>query len=147
MSVKEQVLTVFENNKGQYISGEDLAGRLSVSRSAVWKGVKALQAEGYQISAISNKGYCLSDKTDILSVQSIEKYLKHSCLPLTIEVYKSLASTNTFLKNLASQGASEGRVIIAEQQTQGKGRMNRQFISPTGSGIYMSLLLRPKISA
>lgn len=146
MSVKEKTLTVLENNKGNYISGAELAKELSVSRNAIWKSIKTLQSEGYNIDAITNKGYCLSENTDILSKQSISKYLDDD-INLNINVYKTIGSTNTFVKELASNGEAEGLVVISEEQTAGRGRFGRKFHSPKGTGIYMSILLKPKMHA
>lgn len=146
MNVKEQVLDIFENNRGQFISGGELAAKLNVSRNAVWKAVKSLQDEGYQITAVTNKGYRLNDETDILSVQSITKHLGRDNERFSIEVFKTLDSTNNMLKTLASAGEKEGKVVISEEQTAGKGRISRSFYSPAGTGLYMSLLLRPQFS-
>lgn len=143
LSTKEQLLTLFENNKGTYLSGEEIAEKLSISRSAVWKAVKGLRNEGYSIDAVTNKGYSLSVKTDILSVQGIQKYLKPICSNLNIEVLPSLDSTNNFAREKAVLGMPEGYVVIANTQTNGKGRKGREFFSPSNTGIYMSLVLRP----
>lgn len=147
MSVKKQVLATFENNKGKYLSGAEIAEELSVSRNAVWKAVKSLQEEGYNISAITNKGYCLDESTDILSPQSISKHLPPELSHYQIQVHKVTTSTFNILRQLAQEGAPEGIVAVAEEQTAGKGRMSRSFFSPTGTGVYMGILLRPKIAA
>ena len=148
MSVKTEVLELFENNRGIHLSGVEIAGKLNVSRNAVWKAVKSLQAEGYDIEGVNNKGYCMKSSNDVLSAQGIEKYLDEVMAVQTdIEVYKTVDSTNTRLKELAVQGEPEWKIILAEQQTEGKGRMNRAFYSPAGAGIYMSILFRPKFSA
>ncbi len=146
MNVKEQILDIFENNRGIFISGAELAVKLSVSRNAVWKAVKSLQDEGYEITAVTNKGYCLNDETDILSVQSIAKHLGEESGHFNIEVFKTLDSTNNMLKSLAASGEPEGKVVISEEQTAGKGRISRSFYSPAGTGLYLSLLLRPCFS-
>jgi len=75
MTVKEHILKLLENNRGKYYSGQDIAEEINVSRAAVWKAVKQLQADGYRIDAVSNKGYCMSDDNDIISADSIKKYL------------------------------------------------------------------------
>ena len=147
MSVKKQVLATFENNKGKYLSGAEIAEQLSVSRNAVWKAVKSLQDEGYNIEAVTNKGYCLSEDTDILSSQSIGKYLPPEFAHYQIQVHKVVDSTNNLLRQLSQEGAPEGTVVIAENQTAGKGRLSRRFFTQTGTGTYMSILLRPKITA
>lgn len=147
MSVRQRVLEMLENNKGRYLSGEKLAGELSVSRSAVWKAVKALQNEGYAIFAVTNKGYCLHADNDILSKQSIERHLGKFLHPFRIEVRRAVDSTNNVLKQEAAHGEKEGKVLIAEEQTRGKGRKNRRFFAPAGAGVYMSILLRPRLNA
>ena len=145
MSVKDEVLKELENNKGDYISGGQLGDNLGVSRNSVWKAIKALEKSGYEINAIPNKGYCLAEKNDILSSYSIKQHLKNP--HLDISVFSSVTSTNTILKEMAEQGAKEGTVIIAEEQTAGRGRTGKQFYSPKGTGIYISILLRPDIPA
>ena len=145
MIVKDEVLKELENNKGDYISGGQLADNLGVSRNSVWKAIKALEKSGYEINAIPNKGYCLAEKNDILSSYSIKQHLKNP--HLDISVFSSVTSTNTILKEMAEQGAKEGTVIIAEEQTAGRGRTGKQFYSPKGTGIYISILLRPDIPA
>lgn len=143
MNTKEQLLALFEQNKGHYVSGEDIAEKLSVSRAAVWKAVKALQNSGYKIDAVQNKGYCLSVDTDILSAQGISKHLNTICSDLKIDVFESVSSTNTLMRKYATSGAREGYVIIANSQTDGKGRKGHTFYSPDNTGVYMSILLRP----
>ncbi|MEG2781648.1 MAG: biotin--[acetyl-CoA-carboxylase] ligase [Oscillospiraceae bacterium] len=147
MNVKQCTLKVLENHKGQYISGQELAQQLSVSRNSVWKSVKSLREEGYEISAVPNKGYCLANSSDILSSQGIKKHLAEYSDNFDIIVYKTITSTNSVAKELASKGAKEGTVIISEEQTQGRGRLGRNFYSPQKTGIYMSLILRPELNA
>ena len=143
--VRDIVLSFLENNKGEYISGEKIANSVGVSRNAVWKAIRALQSDGHKIHSSTNKGYCLDNSNDVLSKQSIEKHLKNNIFD--IEVVKSVSSTNTVLRQKAEQGEKEGAVLIAEEQTQGRGRMGRDFFSPGNTGIYMSILLRPSLSA
>ena len=139
-NTKSQVLELLTENSGKFFSGEEIATELGVSRNAVWKAVNSLKFEGYKIEAVKNKGYALSSTTDVISVKGIKKYLKSD---LDIEVYKEVTSTNTMLKERGSQGAKEGQVIIANMQTAGRGRIGRTFHSPSDTGIYMSILLRP----
>ena len=142
MSLKENILKQLEENRGAYISGEELAQRFRVTRSAVWKAIRSLEEEGYQIQGIRKKGYALSEDTNILSAAAIEKYLDGDPF-FKIRVFKSIDSTNEAAKREALNGAEEGSVWIAEEQTAGKGRKGRSFYSPPKTGIYMSLLLRP----
>ncbi|MCH5323953.1 MAG: biotin--[acetyl-CoA-carboxylase] ligase [Eubacterium sp.] len=143
MSTKDQLLNLFENNRGTYFSGEEIAKKLSVSRTAIWKAVKSLRSDGYNIDAVQNKGYSLSSQSDILSVQGIRKYLQPVCSELKFEIVPILRSTNLMAREKASYGIDEGYVVIANNQTDGKGRRGQSFYSPSDTGIYMSLLLRP----
>ena len=108
MKAKEQVLELLEHTKGDYISGSELAKQVGVSRNAIWKAIKSLQEEGYAIEAGTNKGYCLKQENDILSVQSISKYLPKELSAIRLEVYKTIDSTNTRIKEYATQGEAEG---------------------------------------
>lgn len=144
MSVINDVLKILEDNRNEYVSGNDISKKLFVSRNSVWKAVNALKSRGYNIEAVTNKGYCLSASNDIISAQSIEKYLKRD---FRISVFDELDSTNNYLKKLASDGEKEGRLIIARTQSRGKGRMGKSFYSPEDSGVYFSVLLRPQFSA
>lgn len=143
MGTKEEILTLFESHRGSYLSGEEIAEKLFVSRTAVWKAVKILRNEGYHIEAVRNKGYCLSAESDILSLQGIQKYLKPICSDLKIEVYPTITSTNIVAREKAASGMPGGYVVLANTQTQGRGRRDRSFFSPCGTGIYMSVLFRP----
>jgi len=145
--IKDEVLAALEARKGKVVSGEALASELFVSRNAVWKAVSQLRKEGYQITASTKAGYCLTQSNDILSEQSIQNFLPSLPVLVQVKVFKSLASTNLTLKQLAVDGAPEGTLIVTEEQTGGRGRLGRSFYSPSGTGIYMSLLLRPSMPA
>ncbi len=147
MAVKDEILKIFEQNKGEFYSGEELASALGVSRNAVWKAVRQLESDGYKFDAVSGKGYRLPEESDVLSEFSIKKYLGDCADKFNLKIYKSISSTNTVLKEMAAEGAPEGTILIASEQTAGRGRMNRKFYSPTGTGLYMSILLRPKMNA
>lgn len=143
MGTKEKLLFLFETHKGDFFSGEEIAEKLSVSRTAVWKAVNSLRNEGYEIEAVPNKGYSLSVNTDILSAQGIRKYLNQACNDINLHVLPQVEATNTLLREKANAGAKEGYTVIADEQTNGRGRRGRSFYSPKDTGIYMSLLLRP----
>ena len=143
MTTREKLLGLLEENREAYLSGEELAKALAVSRAAVWKAVKSLQQEGYPIDAVTNRGYRLSRGGDRLSAPGIRKYLKPEYRDLPITVAEETQSTNTALRALAEAGAPEGTVYLAQGQTGGRGRMGRSFFSPAGTGLYLSLLLRP----
>lgn len=140
MTTKESLLTLLEARQGSFVSGEEIARSLSVSRAAVCKAVRLLRQEGYAIDSVTNRGYCLNPGGDILSEQGVKKYLKRE-LGLTVKA--SVDSTNAALRALAEQGAPEGTVAIAGEQSRGRGRCGRTFYSPGDTGLYLSLLLRP----
>lgn len=144
MGTKEKLLALFEADKGKFFSGEELAARLAVSRTAVWKAVNSLRKEGYEIQAVQNKGYSLSVSTDILSIQGVEKYLNPEHSYIELEILPDIGSTNDYLREKAAQGKGEGYAVVAGAQTRGKGRTGHSFYSPADTGIYLSLLLRPK---
>lgn len=146
MSTKYRILELLEQNRGDSISGERLAGILNVSRNAVWKAVKELEKEGYSIEAVTNKGYRLSDQNDIVSIQGIKPFLspQSKLYAENIKIYKTLESTNKTAKEMAVAGAEHGTVIIADSQTKGRGRYSRSYFSPSG-GLYMSIILRPEV--
>ena len=141
MNTKQRVLALFEEHRGNDISGERIAERLGLSRNAVWKAVRGLRDDGYNISAVTNKGYRLCEDNDIMSAEGIMPFLPTDSPINKITVYDALESTNTTAKEAAIAGAEHGTVIAAIHQTGGKGRFGRQFQSPDG-GIYMSVVLR-----
>ena len=142
---KDRVLDSLRSSGGSYVSGGALSAELSLSRTAVWKAVEQLRAEGFVIESAPKKGYRLLSGGDALTESGVRAYLRRRDLDL--RVYKSISSTNTVLKQLAESGEAEGTVLLAEEQTAGRGRMSRSFFSPPRSGLYMSLLLRPHLSA
>lgn len=145
MGVKENLLALLNEKNGEYISGETAASSLGVSRTAIWKAIKTLQTQGYQIDAVTNKGYCLAKNTDVITSESVAFYTKNK--DVRIEVVPTIDSTNNAVKKRASEGEEQGLILIAKEQSLGKGRLGRSFYSPSDCGIYMSFLLKPTISA
>jgi BirA family transcriptional regulator, biotin operon repressor / biotin---[acetyl-CoA-carboxylase] ligase len=145
MGTREKVLGLLEEHRGEYLSGEGIAKRLGISRNAVWKGVSALKAEGYQIASVTKKGYCLLESNDILSAAGIMKALGNETRleKENIHIYDSLPSTNREATRLAAEEKEGMQLVIAETQSQGRGHREHSFLSPKG-GIYMSLLLHPE---
>lgn len=143
--MKKHVLEALKNNKDRFISGEELSSRIGVSRTAVWKHIKHLKEEGYEIESFSRKGYCLLKEPDTLNGHALEIDIDSKCIGHKVYHFDTIDSTNRMAKKLASEGAKEGTVIIAEEQTGGRGRRGKQWISPKGSGIWMSIILRPDI--
>lgn len=146
MEAADKVLELLQEAAGP-ASGEQMAEKLGVTRNTVWKAVKHLREQGYQISAVTNQGYRLLSESDVLSPGNIRRLLEPQAAMAAIDVREVVTSTNTVLKELAEQGGREGMVVIAERQTMGKGRLGRSFYSPKGGGLYMSVLLRPQFSA
>ena len=147
MSIKSDIIAILEQNRDNPTSGEAIANQLEVSRAYVWKTIKKLKEEGYKIEATQNRGYILSSNNDIISIEGIQPFLLPQYQDLSIEVYKSIDSTNTEAKKRAVSFASHGSVIISEEQTAGRGRRGRSFFSPKGLGIYMSFILRPDVNS
>lgn len=143
MSVREEVKKLLEANRDKSLSGQEIAEQIGVTRAAVWKAVNTLKQEGYRIEAVNNRGYRLLEESDILSPEGIKLELDEKYRNYKIDVYKTIDSTNQEVKRQALEGAGQGLVVLAEQQTMGKGRRGRSFYSPAGTGIYMSVLFRP----
>lgn len=143
MSVREEVKKLLEANRDKSLSGQEIAEQIGVTRAAVWKAVNTLKQEGYRIEAVNNRGYRLLEESDILSPEGIKLELDEKYRNYKIDVYKTIDSTNQEVKRQALEGAGQGLVVLAEQQTMGKGRRGRSFYSPAGTGIYMSILFRP----
>lgn len=146
MNVKKTLLIELSNANGEYISGSELARQLGVSRNAVWKAVKALESDGYNIDSVTAKGYRLSSDSNILSGEIIASKNRSEKLGGKIIILEETSSTNNYAKELAANGAAHGTVIIAEKQSSGKGRLGRKFESPSGKGLYMSVIIRPEFS-
>ena len=139
MNVADEILELLESS-GAPLSGEEMARQLGVSRNAVWKAVQRLREDGYQIEAATNRGYQLVSADNALTPQSVRRLLEGPAQSCAIEVRDSVTSTNTVLKGIAEQGGAEGMALIAQQQTQGKGRLGRSWNVPRGETVAMSVL-------
>jgi BirA family transcriptional regulator, biotin operon repressor / biotin---[acetyl-CoA-carboxylase] ligase len=127
------------------ISGEYLAAQLGLSRAAVWKRVQRLKAQGYVIEGSPRRGYRLLAVPDKLLPEEVLQGLKTRLFTGPVHHFETLGSTNDLAKELAAQGAPEGTVVVAEAQTGGRGRLGREWNSPPGVGLYVSLVLRPPL--
>lgn len=139
---KDSVLMMLRREDG-YISGERISAALGVSRAAVNAAVKALRADGYEIHSATNRGYCLRSAPDRLTAGELLAYLPEERVS-RILCLDTVDSTNRRLRELAYDGAPDGQVVLANEQTQGRGRLGRGFLSPRDKGIYLSILLRPE---
>ncbi|MGZ6290965.1 MAG: biotin--[acetyl-CoA-carboxylase] ligase [Syntrophales bacterium] len=146
MSTRQQLLIYLKEGKGTWVSGESLAHKMAVSRSAVWKHIGALKDDGYLIESSRKKGYLLRQASDLLLADEIREGLNTNVFGKGEIIYfEETDSTNVRAKYLAGDGAPEGTVVVAEKQTQGRGRRGRSWFSPPGEGIYTSMVLRPPI--
>ncbi|MDO5041296.1 MAG: biotin--[acetyl-CoA-carboxylase] ligase [Peptoniphilus sp.] len=145
MNTKDKILKCLVENRDRYISGEELGSSLNISRTAIWKGVKSLRDEGFIINSQSNNVYKLDDSCDKLSSFGIVNYLEENLKDIDIRVYDSIDSTNTEAKRLLySEKIKNFTLLIANEQTKGRGRRGRDFLSPEDTGIYFSIILFPK---
>lgn len=128
-----------------FLSGEDIGRELSITRAAVWKGIKKLREEGYEIEAVTNRGYRLTNPETMYNKRELEQGLKTKTMGQSIYFYEETDTTNNRARELALEGAPEGTLVVAEKQTAGRGRRGKVWESPLGTGIWMSLVLRPQI--
>ena len=153
MNARQQISTLLENAGDAFVSGNAIADRLGITRAAVWKCIRQMEAEGYRIE-VAKKGYRLSEDSDALSENNLRRYLGAAAPLYEVEVLQEIDSTNTYLKRLAPQlkankGAPDApwHAVIAGSQNAGRGRMGRTFVSPAGTGVYLSVFLTPRLSA
>lgn len=143
MTSKQKILEIMEQKRDDYISGQYIAKKLEVSRAAVWKNINLLKEDGYKIESKTNKGYRLVKDNDILSEVGIKNSLKDEYKNTKILVLDRVDSTNNYAKKYAVD-TKENLIVLANEQTAGRGRRGRSFASPE-KGIYMSMVLRPQI--
>lgn len=142
--MKEKILRLLREND-DYISGQVICESLGVSRTAVWKVIKQLKNEGYAIDSVSNKGYKLTESPDVMSEAEISSRLDTEFLGKKLYYFETIDSTNEYLKHLPEEETVHGTVCVGDHQSAGKGRLGRTWISPRGSSIYISYLLKPDI--
>lgn len=138
MSTKLQILDILSAGSGTYFSGQELADSLGITRNSVWKAVKKLQEQGYQIESKTSFGYRLVQCSDVLSAEYIQSKVPFPC---KVHILDSVDSTNDYAKSL--KDISVPNIVIANEQTKGKGRLGRSFHSPASKGIYMSIAFEP----
>ncbi len=153
MNARQKTATLLENAGNEFVSGNAIANELGITRAAVWKCIRQMEAEGYRIE-VAKKGYRLREDSDGLSENAVLRYLGTAAPLYELEVLQEVDSTNTYLKRKAhelkaAKGDEDGpwRAVIASGQNAGRGRMGRSFVSPAGSGVYLSVFLLPKLSA
>ena len=142
--MKTEILKMLREADG-YLSGQQLCEHLGVSRTAVWKIIGQLKAEGYRIEAVRNKGYRLLEGADVITKAELSSCLGTAWAGTELAYYESTDSTNNRARQLAEEGAPHGTLVVADSQTSGKGRRGRHWEAPSGTGVWMTLVLRPQI--
>ncbi|MBF0449017.1 MAG: biotin--[acetyl-CoA-carboxylase] ligase [Magnetococcales bacterium] len=146
-----QLLGALRLGDGQPVSGKAIGLALSVSRAAVWKRIEGLRKVGYRIDSVPRRGYVLTLEPDTPTPEAVGPLLDHSTrqhglfAQEKIHFFETLDSTNIQAGILARAGALDGTVVVADHQSQGKGRLGRSWDSPSGLNLYFSLILRPDI--
>lgn len=143
--MKNKILEELRSAEGQPVSGEEISRKLGISRTAVWKHIAKLRSEGYSIESQTNSGYKLVGSPDVLSLSELEPFLNTEFIGRDIIYLDSIDSTNTYAKKAAEGQFREGTVVIADEQTAGRGRLGRHWVSAKGKGIWMSIMLKPDI--
>ena len=143
--MKAEILKMLRETDG-YVSGQELCNKFGVSRTAVWKAINQLKENGYEIEAVQNKGYHLLSAPDIMDKTELESIHATEWAGCEIYYFDSIDSTNTKAKELAEEEHPSGTLVVADRQTAGKGRRGRSWESPTGIGIFMTLMLKPEIN-
>ncbi len=144
--MRSRILNLLRQRSGEYLSGEEIARQLDVSRTAVWKHMRELKLEGYAIDAHSRRGYRLQQAPDLLLPDEIRAAVKTKRIGRKIHYFTEIDSTNNAAKKLAAAGAEEGTIIVSEAQNSGRGRLARGWYSPEQQGIWLSIVLRPHFS-
>lgn len=142
--MKSEILKMLRQADG-YISGQEICEQFHVSRTAVWKAINQLKAEGYEIEAVRNKGYHIIDGPDKMTENEIRSLLATKWAGQKLFCYDEIDSTNLALRRLDDQDSVHGALIVADKQSAGRGRRGRAWESPAGSNIFMSILLKPDI--
>lgn len=144
--IREQLLSLLLKQGDAFTSGEEISRRLQCSRTAIWKQIEELRKEGYQVEARPKKGYRLVHRPDRVAPEELKPHLRSQRFGWSIQYHSQVLSTQLIAHDWARKGANEGSLVLTEEQTKGKGRMDRAWHSPPHSGIWMSLILRPTIT-
>ena len=143
--MKEEILRLLRSADG-YISGQELCNRFGVSRTAVWKAINQLKEAGYEIEAQQNKGYRLVAAPDLMTEAEIKSLMHTDWVAKEVLYFDTIDSTNTKAQELAEKGYPSGTLVVADKQESGKGRRGRRWVSPSGTGIFMTLMIKPDIN-
>lgn len=142
--MKAEILAALRETEG-FVSGQELCVRFGVSRTAVWKAINQLKKEGYEIEAVTNRGYHIVSVPDVLRENELKSINKTQWLGKQVYYFDVLESTNIKANHLAEESAPHGSLVVAERQEKGRGRRGRNWESEEHGGIYMTLILKPEI--
>lgn len=142
--MKEEILRLLREADG-YVSGQELCNRFGVSRTAVWKAINQLKEAGYEIEAQQNKGYHIKSAPDVMNEPELKSIMDTKWAGQEVLYFDTIDSTNTKAQELAEKGYPSGTLVVADQQVSGKGRRGRGWVSPSGTGIFMTLMIKPDI--
>ncbi len=142
--VDEEILKSFYENPETFLSGEDIARQLGLSRTAIWSHIQELKEAGLPIEAVPNLGYRLAGQSTRLIAADIKARLQTRIIGREVLVFRQTDSTQALVEQLARDQAAEGLVVFAESQKKGRGRLGRKWVSPAGTGLWFSILLRPQ---
>jgi BirA family biotin operon repressor/biotin-[acetyl-CoA-carboxylase] ligase len=143
--IHQRIIELLTKGSGRYVSGEQLSAQLNVSRTAIWKHIRNLKQQGYEIDAIPRRGYRILSSPAKIEPERLQSLLSTKTAGRTCVYETAVDSTQTVAHRLVAEGAGEGTLVIAEEQTAGRGRRGRSWHSPRGKGIWMSLVLKPDL--
>lgn len=143
--MKEEILRLLRESEG-YVSGGEMSKKLGVSRTAIWKYIGYLREDGYNIEAVSNRGYLLKSEPDVMTKEAVGSLLHTEVFGRNMKYFDEIDSTNNYCKQQAEVGAEHGFLVIADRQVSGRGRRGRTWDTPSGISVAMSILLRPDIA-
>jgi birA, biotin-[acetyl-CoA-carboxylase] ligase region len=143
--MKTEIIKILRNTDG-YVSGQQLCDQLGVSRTTVWNVMNQLKEEGYELESVSKKGYRLKTCPDLITAEEVQSLVATEFIGKKVEFFEEVDSTNNVAKRLADATDADGMLVVAEVQTAGKGRRGKSFLSPRGTGIWMTLILKPDMN-
>ena len=141
---RRTILKLLQENKGTFVSGEQISEEMGITRAAIWKSIDGLRKEGYEIESKTKLGYRLVASPDRATAENVGARITTRVVGQHISYFEQIDSTNTYAKQAALEGGADGLVVIANEQTGGRGRSGRSFQSPPDKGLYLTALLRPQ---
>lgn len=144
-SIRKQLLKLFSEHEGEFLSGQMISDKLGCSRTAVWKHIEELRKDGFELEAVQRKGYRILKKPDKISGNEIQLGLQTKFIGREVHYEESVTSTQKVAHKLAYEDVPEGAIVVAEEQVTGRGRLDRTWFSPKYTGIWVSIILKPTI--